>query len=73
MLRVQFEFMENLEKSFNNYQILTLRKLLIKLPQIIEPRREKICLQGFRAGPTQNRTAQPQKMARDLKFQIEEE
>ena len=35
-----------------------------------EPRREKTCLRGFQTWSDTNQAAQPQKMARGLKFQI---
>ena len=37
-----------------------------------EPRRVKICLRVFRPGSDTNRAVQPQRMARGLKFQIDE-
>ena len=45
-----------------------MRLTVTNLGKIIEPRHEKICLREFPTRPDRNRSAQPQDLARILKF-----
>ena len=43
-------------------------RVVIRVKLLLEPRREKTCIRCFRRGLDTSQAAQPQKMARDLKF-----
>ena len=74
MMMMKLMFMIKEEVGMSNKTVITLMATIAVIAQYLtyvsEPRHDKMCLRKFPTKPDTNRPAQPQKLARVLKFRI---